>query len=381
MIYLDNAATTYKKPQCVIDAVTDALTHMGNAGRGAHQATIGAARNIYDVREKIATLFNISNCERIAFTNNATESLNIAIRTLFEKGDHIITTVCEHNSVLRPLYIKKKEGVEISFVNTLQGDKPEQGILDYSMLESLVRPNTKAIVITFASNVTGNITDMKIVSEFAKSNDILLVVDASQTAGVYPIDVMDMGIDVLCTTGHKGLMGPQGTGFIYVREGIETKPFKAGGSGIKTFDKEHPHDMPTVYEAGTLNAHGIVGLGAAIDYLQEKGVENIRKQEMELAGYFVNELKKLPKVKLYGNPDMEKRVAIVSINIDGYDAGEVSDVLWQEGEVATRSGGHCAPLMHEALGTRDIGVVRFSLSHYNTVEEIDEVIGIIKDNF
>ena len=257
MIYLDNAATTMKKPSQVLDAVIEAFQNMGNAGRGAHRATINASRMIYETRELLANLFGSEKPERFAFTSNATEALNIAIHGLLKPGDHVITTVCEHNSVLRPLY--KMYGIEIGFL-PLKGDTMEekaQAILDYSKLEDLYQPNTKAVIVTHASNLTGNITDLREIKSFVKKHNLLLIVDAAQTAGILPIDVEKMGIDILCFSGHKGLMGPQGTGGIYVREGIELAPFIVGGSGIQSYSKEHPKQMPTALEAGTLNAHGI----------------------------------------------------------------------------------------------------------------------------
>lgn len=374
MIYFDNAATTMKKPPQVSEAVLNALGNMGNSGRGAHGATLGASRIIYDTRVLLGELFGISAPERIAFTSNATEALNTAISGMFQKGEHVITTECEHNSVLRPLYRKEKEGVELTILPTLKSEKRKQGILDYASLENAVKANTKAIVITHASNLTGNITDLKTVSSFAKKHGLLLVTDASQSAGVLPLDVEKLGIDVLCFTGHKGLLGPQGTGGIYVREGVEIQPLKVGGSGVHSYDREHPSQMPAALEAGTLNAHGIAGLHGALEYLKETGIENIRKKEMYLLKHFLEGIREIKGITLYGNPDLEHRVATVALNIRNYDSGEVADWLWEEYEIAVRSGAHCAPLMHNAMGTKEQGAVRFSFSHYNTKEETDIAI-------
>lgn len=379
MIYFDNAATTMKKPPQVSEAVLNALGNMGNSGRGAHGATLGASRIIYDTRVLLGELFGISAPERIAFTSNATEALNTAISGMFKKGDHVITTECEHNSVLRPLYRKEKEGVELTILPTLKNEKRKQGILDYASLENAVKPNTKAIVITHVSNLTGNITDLESVSSFAKKHDLLLVADASQSAGVLPLNVEKLGIDVLCFTGHKGLLGPQGTGGIYVREGVEIQPLKVGGSGVHSYDKNHPSQMPAALEAGTLNAHGIAGLHGALEYLKETGIETIRQKEMGLLKYFLEGVREIEGITLYGNPELEHRVATVALNIRNYDSGEVADLLWEEYEIAVRSGAHCAPLMHNALGTKEQGAVRFSFSHYNTKEETDIAIRALRE--
>lgn len=378
MIYLDNAATTWKKPSEVIDAVTEALSGMGNAGRGAHQATLQASRVIYETREKLAGFFGVSNGERIAFTANATESLNIAINGLLQPGDHVITTVCEHNSVLRPLYRKAEEGVEITIVPLAHSCPREQGRIDYNFLEKSCKKNTKAVIVTHASNLTGNITDLERVACFAKKNGLIFIVDASQTAGIIPLDVEKTGIDILCFTGHKGLLGPQGTGGIYVREGIDLPSFKVGGSGVHSYDRTHPSKMPASLEAGTLNGHGIAGLGAAVEYIKRESVEKIREKEKMLCSCFVEELSKVPGIVLYGEPDPEKRVGIVSLNIGGLDSGMVSDWLWEDYEIAVRPGAHCAPLLHKALGTQSQGAVRFSFSYYNTLEEVETAVQAVK---
>lgn len=379
MIYLDNAATTMRKPPEVTEAVVKALSGMGNAGRGAHEATLQASRIVYRTRELLAELFGISRPEQIAFTCNATESLNIAINGLFHEGDHVITTVCEHNSVLRPLYRKEKEGVELTIVPFDKRFPENEGRIDYDFLEKSCKENTKAIVITNASNVTGNITDLKRVSSFAKKRGILLIVDASQTAGVLPIQVEEQGIDVLCFTGHKGLLGPQGTGGIYVREGLELSPLKVGGSGVQSFLEEHPRKMPTALEAGTLNVHGIAGLKAALEYIKGETVEKIREKEMRLWKRFEEQVREIPDVIVYGNPNPESRVGIVALNIGKLDSGEVSDWLWEDYEIAVRPGAHCAPLLHKALGTVRQGAVRFSFSHYNTEQEIDVAAAALRE--
>ena len=374
MIYMDNAATTMRKPQEVVDAVMNAMCSMGNAGRGAHAASLSASRVIYNARESLARFFGAENPKQIVFTNNSTESLNIAIKGLFESGDHAVTTMLEHNSVLRPLYEMEEKGVEVTIVKS---DK--KGNVSYEELETSVKENTKAIVITNASNLTGNYVDVKRVGEIAKKKGVLLIVDASQTAGVYPINVKEMNIDILCFTGHKSLLGPQGTGGLYVREGLQLKPLKCGGSGVQTYLKKHPDDMPTALEAGTLNGHGIAGLGAAIEYLEKEGIDNIRAKELQHMWHFYNGVKDIPGVKIYGDFDTEVRCPVVTLNIGDYDSSEVSDELLMTYGISTRPGAHCAPLMHEALGTVGQGAVRFSFSHYNTEEEVETAINAIRE--
>ena len=381
MIYLDNGATTLQKPECVKEALLEAMASMGNSGRGVHDASLYAGRTIYRARESLAELLGAAAPEQVVFTANATESLNLALGGLFGPGDHVITTVCEHNSVLRPLY--RLQGVELSVlpVKAAVDSKEERqaGILAYDELESLLRPNTKALIITHASNLTGNITDLERAAAFAKKHSLLLIVDAAQTAGAVPMDMERMGIDVLCFTGHKGLYGPQGTGGVCVRPGLSIRPLKVGGSGIHSFDREHPSEMPAALEAGTLNGHGIAGLGAAARWLLETGVEQIRAREQALLRRFVDGVKEVEGVTLYGNPDLDRRTGIQSLNIRDYDSARVADWLYEDYGIAVRGGAHCAPLMHEALGTREQGAVRFSFSYFNTEAEADEAAAAVRE--
>lgn len=379
MIYLDNGATTLQKPECVREALLEAMASMGNSGRGVHDASLYAGRIIYRARESLAELLGAAAPEQVVFTANATESLNLVLGGLFGPGDHVITTVCEHNSVLRPLY--RLQDVELSVlpVKAEAGEERQAGILAYDELESLLRPNTKALIITHASNLTGNITDLEQAAAFAKKHSLLLIVDAAQTAGAVPMDMERMGIDVLCFTGHKGLYGPQGTGGVCVRPGLSIRPLKVGGSGIHSFDREHPSEMPAALEAGTLNGHGIAGLGAAARWLLEIGVEQIRAREQALLRRFVDGVKEVEGVTLYGNPDLDRRTGIQSLNIRDYDSARVADWLYEDYGIAVRGGAHCAPLMHEALGTREQGAVRFSFSYFNTEAEADEAAAAVRE--
>lgn len=373
MIYFDNAATTLHKPQEVIDAVIKAMTSMGNAGRGNTSASMEASHIIFDTRENLAKLFNIKDSSRIAFTCNSTEALNIAIKGSLTTGDHVITTMLEHNSVLRPLYEMENKGVELSII---QADK--LGNISYDEIQSLIKNNTKSIVCTHGSNLTGNLVDIEKIGKICKEHNLLFIVDVSQTAGVFPIDVEKMNIDILCFTGHKSLLGPQGTGGIFVKEDIDVTPLKSGGTGILTYSKTQPLIMPTHLEAGTLNGHGIAGLNAGIEFINKIGMKKIREKEENLMWRFYNKVKELPHIKIYGDFSKKERCPIVTLNIDNYDSGDIAEELLNYG-VATRAGGHCAPLMHEALGTIEQGAVRFSFGYFNTEEEVDEVIKIIKN--
>ena len=374
MIYFDNAATTLRKPRCVIEAVTEAMGSMGNSGRGVHSGALSAARTIYDTRAALAKLFGAEGPERIAFTANSTEALNMAIKGLLAPGDHVITTALEHNSVLRPLYELEDRGLELTILpaDTL-------GNICCEDFEKEIRPTTRAIVTTHGSNLTGNLLDIEKIGSIARAHGLTYIVDASQTAGVFDIDVQRMNIDILCFTGHKGLLGPQGTGGLYVREGIEIRPLLSGGSGVQTYLRSHPPQMPTVLEAGTLNGHGIAGLGAAVKYLQETGLDTIRQKEQALMSIFYEAVRQIPGITVYGDFSTGERCAIVSLNVRDYDSGEVSDALSESYGIATRPGAHCAPLMHRALGTVDQGAVRFSFSHFNTEEEIKIAVSALQE--
>ena len=374
MIYFDNAATTLRKPDCVIEAVTEAMGSMGNSGRGVHDGALSAARIIYDTRAALAKLFGAEGPGRIAFTANSTQALNMAIKGLLAPGDHAITTALEHNSVLRPLYELEDRGMELTI---LPADP--LGNICYEDIEKEIRPPTRAIVTTHGSNLTGNLLDLARIGSIAWAHGLTYIVDASQTAGVFDIDVRRMNIDILCFTGHKGLLGPQGTGGLYVREGIEIRPLLSGGSGVQTYLRSHPPQMPTALEAGTLNGHGIAGLGAAVKYLQETGLDTIRQKEQALMRSFYEAVRQIPGITVYGDFSSMDRCAIVSLNVRDYDSGEVSDALSESYGIATRPGAHCAPLMHRALGTVDQGAVRFSFSHFNTEEEIKIAVSALQE--
>ena len=374
MIYLDNAATTLHKPPEVAEAVKQAILTAGNAARGAHCVSLAASRTVFETRQKLAQLFSCPRKDHVVFTMNSTEALNIAIYGLLSPGDHVISTDLEHNSVLRPLYDLQTRGVFVDFVPA-----DRLGNVRYEDFEALFRENTKAIVCTHASNLTGNVLDIVRISEIAHAHGALLIVDASQSAGVIPIDMQKMGIDVLCFTGHKGLMGPQGTGGLCIRPGVEIRPLLRGGTGVHSYDKNQPQAYPTRLEAGTLNSHGLAGLDAALDFLLAKSVEKIYARERLLMRRFYEAVRDIPGVMVYGDFSRDERAAIVALNIRDYDSSEVSDALFTDYGIATRPGAHCAPRMHEALGTVKQGAVRFSFSYFNTEAEVDTAIRAVRE--
>ena len=372
MIYLVNAATSLRKPEPVVQAVTAALCSMGNVGRGVNEGSLSAARVVYGAREKLSAFFGGDDPSRVCFTCNSTEALNIAIFGLLGPGDHIISTDLEHNSVLRPLYRLEGLGAELSF---LPADR--RGCVDYDALPGLLRPNTRAVVCTHASNLTGNALDIRRIGAFARERGLLFIVDASQTAGSFPISVEEDHISALCFTGHKGMMGPQGTGGLVIGRGVEIRPFKTGGTGVQSHLKEQPSAYPTRLEAGTLNGHGIAGLSAAVDFLNETGIETIHAREERLMRRFYEGVRAVPGVKVYGDFD-HRRAPIVTLNIGDMDSGEVSDILMEDFGIAVRSGAHCAPRMHEALGTTAQGAVRFSFGYFNTEADADAAIEAVR---
>ena len=382
MIYLDNAATTLYKPDCVIDAVAEAMRTLGNSSRGTHESSLSTSRTVFETRMKLAEFFGAEGPENVALTMNSTEALNIAIRGLVRPGDHVITTELEHNSVLRPLYhLLKEKAITLSI---LKADK--KGNVDLEEIAGLIRPETRMLVTTHGSNLTGNMVDISRAAEIAHEYGLIYIVDASQTAGSKEINVEKTGIDVLCVTGHKGLLGPQGTGAMIIgsriaasdEDGAYIRPFKVGGTGVQSYSKLQPKELPTRLEAGTLNGHGIAGLSAALDFINETGLDAIDSREQLLMRKFYEGIKGVEGVTVYGDYD-NPRTAIVAINIRDYDSGQVSDILSMDYDIATRPGAHCAPLMHGALGTVSQGAVRFSFSYFNTEEEIDKAISAVKE--
>ena len=374
MIYLDNAATTLHKPPCVIEAVVSAMQSMGNSGRSAHEGALTASRTIYAAREAAAELFGCARADHVCFTANSTEALNITISGLFSAGDHVLSTDLEHNSVLRPLYRQMERGVSVSF---LPADR--RGCIDYADFERLLQKNTKAVVCTAGSNLTGNLLDLDRIGAFCAAHGLLFVVDASQTAGVFPIDMQRMHISVLCFTGHKSLMGPQGTGGLCVAEDVEIAPWCVGGTGVQTFRKTQPQQYPTRLEAGTRNGHGIAGLLAAMTFLCETGMDRIRAHELSLLRRFYEGVHDVDGVTVYGDFSTWDRAPVLALNIRDEESSEVADMLAENYEIAVRAGAHCAPRMHAALGTVEQGAVRFSFGYYNTEQDVDAAIAAVRE--
>lgn len=374
MIYLDNAATSFRRPASVIEAVAAAMNHTGNAGRGVHQAALGASRLLYETREKTATFFGLDRPNGVSFTANATQALNIAVKGILTPGDHVVTTVLEHNSVLRPLYEMEKRGVRLTIIPS-----DSNGCLDYCTLERALDERPRMFIGTHASNLTGNLVDIGRIGRLCRERGILFVLDASQTAGVFPISMKEQSVDIVCFTGHKGLMGPQGTGGLCVREGISIRPLISGGTGIHSYEKEQPKRMPEALEAGTQNIHGLAGLSAAFDFLMETGIDTIRERETAWMIQFYSAVRSIPGVQIYGDYSVPARAPIVALNIRDCDSSEISDALSTDYGIATRPGAHCAPLMHRALGTEGQGAVRFSFSYYNTEDEIEKAVQAVRE--
>lgn len=373
MIYFDSAATSLHKPEAMLRAFADAVSTFGGAGRGAHPAALAAARAIYRARVAAAGLFGCNDPGRVAFAANATQALNTAICGALTPQDHVISTVMEHNSVLRPLYRLQEQGMGLTLLPV-----DEKGVLAPGAFAAALRPDTRAVVCTHASNLTGNVNDAAAIGRFCREHNLLFILDAAQTAGALPIDMNAMNIDVLCFTGHKSLLGPQGTGGLAARPGVAIRPLLSGGSGVHSFSKTQPEDMPESLEAGTQNAHGLAALAASIAYVREMGVDAIMVQEAALARRFYQGVAGIPGIVFYGDYEAPVRAPIVTLNIGDEDSAAVGDWLSEEYGICTRPGAHCAPLLHEALGTHKRGAVRFSFSHFNTVEEVDCAVAALQ---
>lgn len=378
MIYLDNAATTMRKPQEVVDAVVEAMGSLGNAGRGASAGALDAGRVVLRCREAVAALLGCPRADHVCFSANSTAALNAALSGLVGPGDRVVTTVLEHNSVLRPLArLADERGVEVAYAGC-----DAHGFLNMEELERLVTPGTRLVAVTHGSNVTGNLVDVARVAKIAHAAGAICLVDASQTAGAVSLDMAAMGLDVVCFTGHKGLMGPQGTGGMAVAEGIGMRPWAEGGSGVHSFERRHPQEWPTRMEAGTLNAHGLAGLAAGIAFIEKNGgLAAVGAREHELARRLREGVRDVPGVTVYGGWPVapERCGSIVALNVDGLDSAEVADALSAGWGIACRAGAHCAPLMHRALGTERRGIVRLSCGWFNTEEEVDVAAAAVRE--
>ena len=376
IIYFDNAATSWPKPPEIIAAMQNYMQNIGgNPGRSGHRLSIEAARIVFDTREKLAQLFNVPDPLRIVLTKNATESLNITIFGFLKPGDHIITSGMEHNSVMRPLRAMEARGVSITVI---PGDR--EGLIDPAQIVRAIQKSTKAIFITHASNVTGTVMPVSDIGRIAREHGLVLCVDAAQTAGSCPIDVVEMNIDLLAFTGHKSLLGPSGTGGLYISEGLEKsiEPICVGGTGSRSEVEEQPDFMPDRYEAGTPNTVGIAGLQAGVEFILSKSIDQIKSREENLTKMFIEGIRNLPGIILYGQTSVDRRIPVVSFNIAGMDPGAVALELDERFEIMSRSGLHCAPSAHKTIGTYPMGTVRFSFSYFNTAEQISKSIEALK---
>lgn len=369
VIYFDNSATTLIKPDSVSAAMVNGIKTLGNAGRSFYSPALDAARQILNTRQKIAQLVQLNNPLHVAFTSCATESLNLVTQGLVKPGDVVVTSPMEHNSVLRPL---ARANCSLLFLEV-----DEKGTILPESLYELAPQRPKYLFCTHGSNVTGTITDVNKLHAICKELEMTFVLDVSQTLGTIKVTA-DMA-DILCFTGHKGLFGPQGTGGIIVSKlPQELKITKTGGTGSLTFSPLQPRQMPDIFEAGTLNSHGIYPLGKGVEFLLSLGIEKIEEKEQQLVKHFVEKARNITKITLYGEQTHPK-LPVVSFNIVGFDSEEVAEYLWEKGQVCCRAGFHCAPLLHQFFGTQEQGMVRFSFSYFNTLEEIDFAISLLKD--
>lgn len=365
MIYFDNAATSFIKPFAVYSKVYEIMKkYSGNPGRSGHRLSMKANDIVYEARETVAGFFGIDSVERICFTNNATAALNFAIKGIVKKDDKVLISGFEHNSVTRPLY---KIGADVQILPWFDFD-------EYS-LENF--DGIKLIIINHVSNVNGNVANIKAIGEYAKKNKILFMVDASQSAGHIELDVNENNIDILACSGHKGLFGPQGTGILYIREGIDTDTLIEGGTGSFSENIIHPEIYPDKFEAGTLNVAGIGGLCEGIKYLNDIGLMHKYKMEQNLIEYLLKGLNSINGVKVYKNKNKYLNGNVVSVNIDGWDCVELSNLLSEKYDICVRGGLHCAPLAHKTMGTDKDGTLRISLSHFNTFSEINHFLNVI----
>lgn len=376
MIYFDNAATSWPKPPVVVEAITGFLNNTGaSPGRSGHRLAVEASRIVYDTREVLTQLFNGTDPLRLAFTQNVTEALNLALRGLLHPGEHIITSSMEHNAMMRPLRALEKQGVEVTVVPC----SPE-GLLDAAQVEAAVRPGTKMIAANHASNVVGTLLPITDIGRIARRYELLFLVDTAQTAGAYPIDMQDSHIDLLAFTGHKALYGPTGTGGLIFGERVNLagfEPLKRGGTGSRSETEEQPGFLPDLCESGTLNAVGLAGLKASVEWLRGNGIAAIRQHERELAQRLIDGLRDIPGITVYGTHDAACQTATVSFNIAGLEPSEVGERLDSEYAIMCRVGLHCAPAAHKTIGTFPAGTVRFGLGTFNTHADIDAALAAV----
>lgn len=370
MIYMDNAATSWPKPNTVYTRVLQSMEKYGaNPGRSSHTMAVEAANLLLYGREMLCQLFNVSDPFRMIFTYNTTDSLNLAIKGTLKEGDHAITTSMEHNSVIRPLMHLANLGIETTIVPA-----DSQGLVDPKDIEKSIKPNTRLIVTTHASNVTGTLMPIEEIGTIARNHGIYYLLDAAQTAGSLPMDLSKLPVDLVAMPGHKGLLGPQGTGVLYIREGVDLNQIKEGGTGSLSESIYQPDFLPDRYEAGTLNTPGIAGLGAGVEYILNYGQEKIMNHITNLEKLFLNAFSQIEGVKIYGPTNIKMRCGIISINIWDRDSREIVNILSQRYNIATRGSLHCSPLAHDTIGTKEQGTVRFSPGVFTTLDEVKACI-------
>lgn len=374
-IYLDNAATSHPKPEAVYRAMDQALRQVGaNPGRGGHAMGLEAGRLVFEARESLADFFGIADSSRIAFTANATEAINLALFGLLQAGDRVVTSTMEHNAVMRPLRVLRERGVEVVQV---QGDC--QGFVDPQAVRDACRTPTRMVVLSHCSNVSGTLQPVEEIGPWCRERGILFLLDAAQSAGAFPIHVDQLGADLLAVPGHKSLMGPQGTGFLYVRSGLHLNPLIHGGTGGHSNADGMPEEMPERYEAGTRNTPGIAGLKAAVDFLRETGLGEIRAHEKALLQRLLDGLGRMPQIRVHGPSDLDRHGGACSITLDGIDPAQVGFWLDHAYDIVCRVGLHCAPDAHRTLGTHPRGTVRVSPGYFTTAEEIDSLLAALAE--
>ena len=373
MTYLDNAASSHPKPAGVYRAVRETLEIGANPGRSGHRSALEAARRIYDARAAVAELLGVGDPSRVVFTLNGTHSVNLALKGTLSPGDHVVSSRMEHNSVIRPLAALEARGVEV----TLVGADPE-GRVSVGEIERAIRPNTRLVALAHASNVSGTLQEAEAVGDLCRRKGLWFLLDAAQTAGAVPLGAAAVGAHLIAAPGHKGLLGPQGTGILYVAPEVAVEPLMEGGTGVRSEDPRMPTELPEALEAGTLNTPGIAGLGAGVGWLLEHGVEEVRRHEVDILEFLLPELAAVPGLRLYGPRSPRDRVAVVSFNLEGCDGAHVGLALDEEYGIAVRVGLHCAPLAHRTLGSFPEGSVRASFGPFSTLADAERLVRALR---
>jgi cysteine desulfurase family protein len=376
VVYLDHAATSWPKPQSVIDAVHEAMMHDGaNPGRGSHRMAVRASRTVFEARKQVAKLLQVTNPNDIAFAFNTTGALNLAIKGLLRAGDHAIATAVEHNSVRRPLeYLRRTIGLEVTYI-----EADEKGMIEPSQVEAAIRPNTRLVIVNHSSNLLGSILPVAAIGEITRRRGVRLLVDAAQSAGILPIDVEAMGIDLLAFPGHKGLLGPQGTGGLYIHPNVELEPLLHGGTGSQSEAIDQPSVRPDRYESGTLNTQGLAGLAAGVRYVLHETVEKIHNKEWTLSQRLITGLSSIEGIRVLGPALDAPRTGIVSFIVGSADPSETAFILDQHYGIAVRSGFHCTPLAHACAGTTMTGAVRASVGWSTTESDVDALVEAVRE--